>query len=246
MNFNHRVPSRSSVAAAVFFVVTSAGLASTASAQFVAPSWRGGTYSTYQQWDFTSSPGLGAPNVAPSNTPYGMPNMSTIGNMNWSSSASVPPMPGGGPGAWTGDSSSTTAALCNENRNVPIEFRLTFGIGGGGAAIEGKVDFMQIAFYGAVPDVSVSSIAGYGDFTAVETSREIVEIGGGWRMLRMSHSYFTSSGFSPERELFVIAFPVGNIGWIGGISFDTQVIPTPSAATLLGLGGLMAGRRRRN
>jgi hypothetical protein len=44
---------------------------------------------------------------------------------------------------------------------------------------------------------------------------------------------------------YLTNFGYSNQGWIDGSDFRTTLIPTPGALALLGVGGLMAGRRRR-
>lgn len=208
--------------------------------QFSAPAWRGGAYTTYLEWDFSVAPGLAGPNVAMFN-PYGPPTMSTVGGAAWGPVGVPAPLPG--LAAWQLASPPVPGpsdALRVENKNVDLSFA-----GGPGVSIAWKLAVVQALYFGAVPEISSLSIPGQGDFTAVETGRSITPIGNGWSVLHVNHEYFTTTGMSPSAELFVFGAPAGETSLIAAISIDTQAIPAPGTAMLLGVAGVIATRRRR-
>lgn len=54
--------------------------------------------------------------------------------------------------------------------------------------------------------------------------------------------FFIGSGSNTDQD----TFSIDNVGVVDAVSFETVVVPEPSALALLGLGGLLALRRRRS
>ena len=106
---------------------------------------------------------------------------------------------------------------------------------------------IAITFFGTTPLVSVVPLAGQGNFTSTLDNVLTIPLADGWTYMRFDFSLYANT--SPSAEQFIITNdPGGESGgtfWIDSVIVDTQVLPAPGAAAVLGLGGLVASRRRR-
>jgi len=185
---------------------------------FNSPSWRGDSMTTYQQWEFGSSTNPVYPDFE--DNIHGPP-LLTIADETASPQWKATDLYGDNmrEGVWRFDD-YMSVTIGNFNQDNPL-----------------KVVWLQMTYYdtgGVEPDIIMDPV--YDNIRVVEK----VEAGGYWNI-----SFEIEISPNPVEETIEIHPGDGPL-YVDEVVIDTICVPEPVSIALLGLGGLVFLRKRRN
>ena len=186
------------------------------------PPWRFNAGTTVQHWDFSSGPTGFAPDALPLNNSYGSPAMIPAGGATW-----LPAFSG------RNDVWDITAGALN------------FDIPNVGMPTHQKDLWLQVTFFGLAPVINPAIVV------ASSSGANFNLVGGPFNTILPNGwvHQLTQWNLPVCPQLEHVTISPGFAGApmvIDQVVIDTQcIIPSPAAASLLGLGSLTALRRRR-
>ena len=188
------------------------------------PPWRFGPDTTFQHWDFSGGPAGGPPDAGLFN-PFGVPMLTPGAGTVW-----LPAFAGRG-AVWDISTGSLSFNVPNDPMPAPHVKELWL-----------QVTFFAGAAGGPPPALSVTSPLGPFGMIAAPL---LTPLGGGW--VHQLTRWGITTGCPAFERVTISSGQPGLVQCIDQVVIDTRcfAIPGPGSAALLGLGGLLALRRKR-